>query len=837
MQGVLESNQAQSKVVKIGTFDPLKVVGYKLAALREQVQQAKINATDKNNIDYDALGISYDDLPDSINDLKDQAIKGKNLAYNHVHLQFFKQNMVAGKLIGVFAQSNISHAYLSMYAISQGLDNGIKINKLKFKDFKLFGHSDGIDNFYIDPIYGFDGTPISDNIAAFLAASVDAVKDPILNLMNINMKTVNSAMILARMGFNIEQIGLLFGQDIVTKVIQRMDQLDETFEVAIQNELDILKEAIGKNPELQDVKFSLDLDDRDLKTNLVKPTLQIDYTVLSMLQQIHSVAEQTRSIVHMTRFNSISSAKGPDIMNSIVERHKTNNFWLGLGTDENEILRDAINNAVLAVTRQRSNYFEDVIFGDRFILAKPHFESAFKAYVSLTGQDINNIRKKEAAKFANFYVDYMINKVYNLFDFSYDNRLKVMSEYPREILAKKSDERWLDNKFVQSIQQRQDEKDKYVGIDINLRNLEFDDIEDIKADFDEFADGDPETLMKIIEYMFNRGGFGFSPKTFTSLITNYIKEKHMSKYLDNIRQLEMAEDHDASLVDEFGNPILFDENGNDDVIDIVYQFLLHQDRRFPKFTINKAKTIGLRQGQTTKSLQVGDTFEIRQKLEFGIYRLKMPNTEGTGSVIKLVKVDKIEDTIPAVTYVTVVEKLGGDGQGIELNTRKEGIKTIYTKDKPANEKDEIPPTSYPDDPGPSFDNTTEEEVDSADNNDANWDSLMDSIQQESVRNPRGRQNSSSGYVSTKNNPLAGDNSYLTELLRANQSQPVAQAIQNDSSDIEAQLMKAANRERTTGQTSVNPTIQLAKADLKALGLTDEQLANSDKNYDQKYQCD
>ena len=50
-------------------------------------------------------------------------------------------------------------------------------------------------------------------------------------------------------------------------------------------------------------------------------------------------------------------------------------------------------------------------------------------------------------------------------------------------------------------------------------------------------------------------------------------------------------------------------------------------------------------------------------------------------------------------------------------------------------------------------------------------------------------------------------------------------------------MKAANIERTTGQTSVNPTIQLAKADLKALGLTDEQLANSDKNYDQKYQCD
>jgi len=72
--------------------------------------------------------------------------------------------------------------------------------------------------------------------------------------------------------------------------------------------------------------------------------------------------------------------------------------------------------------------------------------------------------------------------------------------------------------------------------------------------------------------MFNRGGFGFNPKTFTSLITNYIKQKYMGNYLNNVRALEISDD---DLTDEFGNALLIDENGDDDVIDIVYQFLLH----------------------------------------------------------------------------------------------------------------------------------------------------------------------------------------------------------------------------------------------------------------------
>jgi hypothetical protein len=50
----------------------------------------------------------------SIYELKDRSMTDKNLIYSSVHVQFHKQNMTAGKLIGVFATGNVSHAFMSL---------------------------------------------------------------------------------------------------------------------------------------------------------------------------------------------------------------------------------------------------------------------------------------------------------------------------------------------------------------------------------------------------------------------------------------------------------------------------------------------------------------------------------------------------------------------------------------------------------------------------------------------------------------------------------------------------------------------------------------------------
>jgi len=171
------------------------------------------------------------------------------------------------------------------------------------------------------------------------------------------------------------------------------------------------------------------------------------------------------------------------------------------------------------------------------------------------------------------------------------------------MLALKSDPRFTDNKFVQSIQQRQDKKDKYLGINIELLGVTSDNIEEIKTDFNEFADEEPEMTRKLIEYMFNRGGFSFSPKTFTNLITNYIKNKLMPEYLKNVRELEK----ENGYLERKDNIELMELSD-----DIIYQYMLHYGaKNFKKADISSLDDLELPKSKNdTTDLTLGDTFTI-----------------------------------------------------------------------------------------------------------------------------------------------------------------------------------------------------------------------------------
>ncbi len=57
-------------------------------------------------------------------------------------------------------------------------------------------------------------------LLSFLAASVDAVKDPVLNYLNLNTITADAGAMLARLGFTTEDIGLLFNQPIIKDICE-----------------------------------------------------------------------------------------------------------------------------------------------------------------------------------------------------------------------------------------------------------------------------------------------------------------------------------------------------------------------------------------------------------------------------------------------------------------------------------------------------------------------------------------------------------------------------------------------------------------------------------------
>lgn len=113
-----------------------------------------------------------------------------------------QQNNVAGKLIGIFANQNTNHAFASL-----------------MEEFYLKEPITFAGKTYADLLHNSE-VDTSLNVAEFLAASVDAVKDPVLNFLNLNTVTADAGAMLARLGFTTEDIGLLFNQPIIKDICE-----------------------------------------------------------------------------------------------------------------------------------------------------------------------------------------------------------------------------------------------------------------------------------------------------------------------------------------------------------------------------------------------------------------------------------------------------------------------------------------------------------------------------------------------------------------------------------------------------------------------------------------
>lgn len=135
------------------------------------------------------------------------------------------QNQLASKLIGIMANQNANHALATLmkklelntniefcgHSVSKdGIGRDLLHSNLA--DMKL---ADGRSVLDIAPLRAED---IRKNVAEYLAASVDAVKDPVLNFLVLNTLTAAPGMLLARLGYSAEEIGLFFNQPIIKEI-------------------------------------------------------------------------------------------------------------------------------------------------------------------------------------------------------------------------------------------------------------------------------------------------------------------------------------------------------------------------------------------------------------------------------------------------------------------------------------------------------------------------------------------------------------------------------------------------------------------------------------------
>lgn len=226
-------------------------------------------------------------------------------------LVYNQQNQVAGKLIGIFANQNTNHAFASSMDVFE-LNEPIEFCGKSFKD--LLHNKDKDEAARIDL-----------NMAEFLAASVDAVKDPVLNFLNLNTLTADAGALLARIGYNTKEIGLLFNQPIIRKVCQDAFNRGVNISSVVEDaKNDLMTHLTGYNPNQKVAITENDLamgiiGERQMleagktQDDFLASNAKMQYAVLNLFSKVLTASQDVSNFVLSTKFtasNAVSSTFG-----------------------------------------------------------------------------------------------------------------------------------------------------------------------------------------------------------------------------------------------------------------------------------------------------------------------------------------------------------------------------------------------------------------------------------------------------------------------------------------------------------------------------------------------
>lgn len=265
------------------------------------------------NVDFDAIAERAKDKKLDPEPNYDPSDPMTMIIYN-------QQNQVAGKLIGIFANQNTNQAFASL----------MKEFTLK-EPIKFAGHS------YYDLLHAPTGIDVDLNVAELLSASVDAVKDPVLNFLNLNTITANAGALLARLGYTSFEVGLLFNQPIIKEICEYSFNNDVTVDMAIR---EVVKSYTGDNAEELNINSDKDFSTNQLALNIVndrklkeqgksamnvKSFKENQLKVVQLFSQITTVAEDVNQFVTSTKFTA-SNAVGSTFGDLYSQQMKVKNY-------------------------------------------------------------------------------------------------------------------------------------------------------------------------------------------------------------------------------------------------------------------------------------------------------------------------------------------------------------------------------------------------------------------------------------------------------------------------------------------------------------------------------
>lgn len=287
-------------------------------------------------------------------------------------LIYNEMNQIADKLIGVFANDNSNAIMASvMHQLELKPENSIKFGSMLEPGVQVIrnGRPTGVGyDLLADKIIYPDGKVVytSDNVHELIAASVDAVKDPVLNYLGLTPVTASAGALLARLGYRFEDIGLLLNQPIVKEVLKRQEKYG-SIDSAIT---EVTEEFKNIKASETDVTTSILINGITDKTSLKeRKDLSDQLAVLKLFSNVMGMASKVnRRFVKLTKntsANSVASSYSQIIVDSenvdkIVDEYKEGKND-GLIIKPNDKTETPIENSHDLTLEDSEDYLDSII--------------------------------------------------------------------------------------------------------------------------------------------------------------------------------------------------------------------------------------------------------------------------------------------------------------------------------------------------------------------------------------------------------------------------------------------------------------------------------------------
>lgn len=507
---VMTHETTVDKALNPGGFEAQKYAGYLVEAFRKAVINEKIT-------DREALIKKFKELSQlSADELKTLAKTKGNLIFIDTQVQFYEQNNAAGALIGIFAVDKVAHAFL-------GNDNltyhGIK----RGKDFSIDGIQI-INGVEIDPVLNRKGQYIGKILGSLVASAADAVKDPVLNLMNINGTTAATLCTMIRLGIPFETAALFLSSKAIKDClsIQAKENLNKftTLNDVIKKEIDSLG-INSANTKLNEE----DLSEEEMIIGLVNPTDEIKYKTLRVLSSILSINSDVKSLSFPTRMNSMAGAVGPLAIDNLILMHKINNFPADTFKDEEG---NSVNvYSILENHPMLKSFFKANGIAEMLLKDIPANSNAFRGIVNSGGKEFAKTLygdRKLLSKLSDFYLSYILvsSGVINP-----KHTVYYVEKFPKFYMdTLRENPELKDNPLIEAIKLDVDRKTKKPVLKVETTGASITYKESLMGGWTELV-RNPKTkdlAIHLFMYNFFRGGVVFNPKTFMGLTPYQVKE-------------------------------------------------------------------------------------------------------------------------------------------------------------------------------------------------------------------------------------------------------------------------------------------------------------------------